>query len=233
MLVFYLYCAFLLSYFEKSFSSNFSPTWDKSSKENNFWLTLVTMTTVGYGDGYPATHLGRFIMILCWVSGKFITSLLINTLTDSFNFSTEKAKEKYIISSHMRRKAELTDNPARSTRRKGSLIANRRLSIIDLRSASYIMSYTEFLKSLKLKIDQDKDTAISEFSKVKDISSIQQRISNIKDTISWKQKQVFIRPKDEEFNATPIRNLSTISKYFQQSLWFLSFIFFGKINWNF
>ena len=34
------------------------------------------MTTVGYGDGYPATHLGRLVMLLACISGRFILSLL-------------------------------------------------------------------------------------------------------------------------------------------------------------
>lgn len=28
---------------------------------NSCWVTIITMLTVGFGDGYPSTHLGRFI----------------------------------------------------------------------------------------------------------------------------------------------------------------------------
>lgn len=68
----FIYCGFILSYLETSFESNFKPSWETSSKENNFWLTFVTITTVGYGDGYPSTHLSRFIMMICCIFGRFL-----------------------------------------------------------------------------------------------------------------------------------------------------------------
>mmetsp|Transcript_27039 Transcript_27039/g.23870 ORF Transcript_27039/g.23870 Transcript_27039/m.23870 type:complete len:301 (-) Transcript_27039:80-982(-) len=74
--VLFFYCSVILSYLEKSFTGDFSPDWDKSNNDNNFWLTLVTMTTVGYGDGYPATHLGRLIMLFACICGRFLLSLL-------------------------------------------------------------------------------------------------------------------------------------------------------------
>jgi len=65
-IIFFLYCSFMLNFLEKSFTGDFEPDWDKDSINNSLWLTTVTMTSVGYGDGFPATHLGRvYMMIAC------------------------------------------------------------------------------------------------------------------------------------------------------------------------
>jgi len=112
----------MLSYLEKSFESDITPAWDKSSKENNFWLTLVTMTTVGYGDGYPSTHLGRFIMVLSCIFGRFITSLFINSLTENFNHTHNEAKAYSLCKEHfqLKRETERNDNASRKTSLKHS-----------------------------------------------------------------------------------------------------------------
>ncbi len=58
---------------------------NKNDNENNhmkymncFWTVLVTMTTVGYGDYFPKSVLGRFIMLNVIILGTFIMALNIN-----------------------------------------------------------------------------------------------------------------------------------------------------------
>lgn len=41
------------------------------------------MTTVGYGDGYPSTHLGRLVASISCIFGLVIISLMIYVLTDA------------------------------------------------------------------------------------------------------------------------------------------------------
>ena len=36
---------------------------------NQLWLVVVTMSTVGYGDNVPATHLGRLISVFVMIFG--------------------------------------------------------------------------------------------------------------------------------------------------------------------
>ena len=48
---------------------------------NAFWVIILTMTTVGYGDIYPVTHLGRGSAIVACIWGMFIVSLFIVALT--------------------------------------------------------------------------------------------------------------------------------------------------------
>ena len=45
---------------------------------NCFWNVLVTMTTVGYGDYYPVSILGRFVGFIIALSGTIIVALNIN-----------------------------------------------------------------------------------------------------------------------------------------------------------
>ena len=45
---------------------------------NCFWNVLVTMTTVGYGDYYPISILGRFVGFIIALSGTVIVALNIN-----------------------------------------------------------------------------------------------------------------------------------------------------------
>lgn len=45
------------------------------------WMTMVTMTTMGYGDFYPHTVLGRIIGVICGLWGAFIVSVIVVVLT--------------------------------------------------------------------------------------------------------------------------------------------------------
>lgn len=61
---------------------------------NGVWCILITMTTVGFGDFYPSTHLGRFIGVLASFWGTFLVSLMVLSLTISSEF-TSKERNAY------------------------------------------------------------------------------------------------------------------------------------------
>lgn len=62
---------------------------DGSGMANNYlnalWLVLMTITTVGYGDYFPHTAIGRIIILIVAIWGTFIVSMMVvvvsNTLT--------------------------------------------------------------------------------------------------------------------------------------------------------
>jgi len=77
----------LISSYEPS-ANNF----DFSFLANDMWLIIITMTTVGFGEGYPSTHLGRFIGVCACIIGMLLVSLMVVSLTLSSEFSPEESK---------------------------------------------------------------------------------------------------------------------------------------------
>lgn len=53
---------------------------DQSYIGNRFWINLITIFTVGYGDFFPITDLGRVAMACGVVYGVVVTSLFTATL---------------------------------------------------------------------------------------------------------------------------------------------------------
>ena len=51
---------------------------------NMVWMTVITMTTVGYGDYKPYTQIGRLISTLCVSWGVLIVSVMVVVLTQAF-----------------------------------------------------------------------------------------------------------------------------------------------------
>jgi hypothetical protein len=59
---------------------------------NGLWCIIITMATVGYGDFYPSTHLGRMIGVLACFWGTFLVSLMVVSLTISSEFTPQERK---------------------------------------------------------------------------------------------------------------------------------------------
>ena len=51
------------------------------------WMIIITMTTVGFGDLYPATHMGRFCAVLASFLGMVFVSVLVASLNHLIDFS--------------------------------------------------------------------------------------------------------------------------------------------------
>lgn len=52
----------------------------------------MTMTTVGYGDYYAQTHLGRFVIFFVCIWGVLIVSLMVLTMNSTLLISHMECK---------------------------------------------------------------------------------------------------------------------------------------------
>ena len=59
---------------------------------NSAWLVIITMCTVGYGDIYPKTFLGRFFAVITFIVGNVLISLIVVVLSSETNFEPPEAK---------------------------------------------------------------------------------------------------------------------------------------------
>jgi len=67
-----------------------------SSIPSCMWWALVTMSTVGYGDVYPKTGVGKLIGIICALCGILALALPITVIGSNFSsvFAEETAREE-------------------------------------------------------------------------------------------------------------------------------------------
>ena len=69
---------------------------DFNSISNCFWLIVITQTTVGYGDFFPVSNMGRIIGVVTSFWGVFIVSMFVVTLTNTLAFN-EGEEKSYLI----------------------------------------------------------------------------------------------------------------------------------------
>jgi hypothetical protein len=78
-------CSYSLRIFERPMIP--TSQFDFSSISNCIWCIIITMATVGYGDYFPISNLGRTIGILACLWGVFIVSIFVVTLNGLLEFS--------------------------------------------------------------------------------------------------------------------------------------------------
>lgn len=61
------------------------------------WLIVITMTTVGFGDYFARTHIGRFTSVLSIFWGIFLTSMMVVTLTNSMTLDAKESRAFNIL----------------------------------------------------------------------------------------------------------------------------------------
>ncbi|NQZ75786.1 MAG: potassium channel protein [Ekhidna sp.] len=86
----YFFLVWLLVYVEKDSAQTALNTYS-----NAFWYSIVTLTTVGYGDIFPATFWGRYISLIFIFTSIGIFGLLIGQLTTLMATIKENKKLGY------------------------------------------------------------------------------------------------------------------------------------------
>ena len=59
---------------------------------NELWLVVVTAASVGYGDIYPLTHLGRFLCFLAMVLGALLVAVLTVTISSKLSLNAGESR---------------------------------------------------------------------------------------------------------------------------------------------
>jgi hypothetical protein len=176
----------MLSYLEKSFEADVVPAWDKSSNENNFWLTLVTITTVGYGDGYPATHLGRFIMTIACIFGMFMFSLIIKFFNDNFT-SVSTSHENGVYSLCKENNSSITESKVAVKIRQSldvspaTRLKQKRSSVFasPVTKKKYILHHRNFFNSWIQSVNKAQADLDEECEKLPSLENLTQRFEKI------------------------------------------------------
>lgn len=74
-----------------------SPNADLNYISNSIWLTVITLTTVGYGDISPKTAIGRSLVIILVLWGGFIVSIMVAVLNNIFEMDQRELKVLSLI----------------------------------------------------------------------------------------------------------------------------------------
>ena len=64
---------------------------------NSVWYVVITMTTVGFGDFFARSHVGRFAAVLSIFWGIFLTSMMVVTLTNSMTLDAKESRAFNIL----------------------------------------------------------------------------------------------------------------------------------------
>lgn len=78
-------CAYMLRIFERPLSDVSGQNFNRL--DTAMWLTIVTMTTVGYGDQFPKTTGGRLLGICICLWGVLLVSLFVVTVSSALEFT--------------------------------------------------------------------------------------------------------------------------------------------------
>lgn len=76
---------------------------------NGWWNSIITMTTVGYGDVYPMTDSGRVVIFLTAIIGLILISLYVSSLTSAIKLKKQEF-HSYLEIKQFREKKQREDN---------------------------------------------------------------------------------------------------------------------------
>lgn len=83
-----LYCSICIRIFERDLDQYTNQIF--SNFYNCIWYTIITMTTVGFGDFYPDSFLGKLIGILASFVGVILMSISVITVSNLVNFDNQE-----------------------------------------------------------------------------------------------------------------------------------------------
>lgn len=74
-------------YFELAFDPSY---YEFKSFSSSVWYTIISMTSVGYGNIVASTHIGRACAVVTIINGAFLLALLVGLIIDWFKLDSNK-----------------------------------------------------------------------------------------------------------------------------------------------
>jgi hypothetical protein len=85
-----------------------------ASMPDAWYLAVITMTTVGYGDIHPQTKIGRFVCCLCAVAGILLLALTVPIFANHFLILYSHAESEGVVENYLREKKKARQEPQRA-----------------------------------------------------------------------------------------------------------------------
>jgi hypothetical protein len=82
-------------YFELAFDP---PYYEFQEMSSAIWYTIISMTSVGYGNIVASTHIGRACAVFTIINGAFLLALLVGLIIDWFKLDSHKKETLQKIS---------------------------------------------------------------------------------------------------------------------------------------
>lgn len=181
---------------------------------NGFWCITMTIITVGYGDYYPRTHLGRIITLIACLWGTFLESLIIVAITNTMDLDSNELaafneiKKLILEKKHKKNALNLIKNL--NEVKKLELDQSYSESDKDIKHKQEI-AYNKALKKTQKSLDEFRKTK-KEVNDIEKATSIETVVKKINISLNEDMDSV-VRQSENQIVA--ILNHLNYSKYFQ------------------
>lgn len=191
---------------ERPFEHESGKNWDYIW--NGMWCIIITMSTVGYGDYYATTHLGRIVSVIACFWGTFLISLMVLSLTISSEFTPQesksfnkikkdeaeeevKIKAANAIKFGIRLKIFLRKNPSASEKKKSKLINKFKSALIEFRAFSMKLKASEQDAPIELVLSRLNEKVTYVLDKIKNDCYVYKGINNKLEAAENNQRIIF------------------------------------------